>query len=176
MEEKIKGKLIFKGKVIHVYHDEVKCSNGILANREVVRHLGGAAILFINSKNEVLLIKQFRYVFNEELYEIPAGKLEISEDPMLAAKRELEEETGYHSEDIKPLGIIYPTVGYSDEKIYLYLVEEATLESTHFDIDEDISSAFYPLKDVLEMIQNGIIKDAKTICAIHYYLNLKGAN
>ena len=97
-EKKISGEVIYDGKILTLVKDKVICPNNEEAYREIVRHNGGAAILVVNEKNEVLLIRQFRYAYDEIIYEIPAGKLELNEDPYEAAKRELEEETGYKAE------------------------------------------------------------------------------
>ena len=168
-EKKIDGTLIYDGKVIHVVKDKVLCPNGCESVREIVKHNGGAAVLCLNDKEEVLLIKQFRYAYDEVIYEIPAGKLELNENPYDAALRELEEKTGNKATKLKKLGEIYPTCGYSNEIIYIYLALNCKKTNTHFDDDEIIESKFIPLNEVKEMIKNGIIKDAKTICAINYY-------
>ncbi|MCI9181734.1 MAG: NUDIX hydrolase [Acholeplasmatales bacterium] len=171
MEKFLNRKVIYDGKVVRLELDQVQCSNGLISDREIVRHHGGAGILCITPEDKVLLIRQFRYAYKEILYEIPAGKLEMKEDPLEAAKREFEEETGNHALDMTYLMTIYPTVGYSNEKIYLYLVTKFEQTATHFDEDEDIESAFYDIKEALQMIQSGQIKDAKTICALQtYYL------
>ncbi len=168
-EIKLESKIVFQGKVITVYHDLVRCPNGRESYREIVKHPGGAGILFINQKEEILLIKQYRYAYQETLYEIPAGKLESGEPPLEAAKRELTEETGYVSAELEYLGVMYPTVGYSNEKIYLYLAKGGNFTATHFDEDENITSAFYSLEEVYKMIDSGMIQDAKTICALQFY-------
>lgn len=139
----------------------------------MVRHNGGAAILCLNAQEEVLLIRQFRYPYNEILLEIPAGKLEKNEDPYTAAVRELEEETGNRAAGLEYLGKIYPTCGYSSEIIYLYLAKDYVFTETSFDEDECIEACFVPLSRVKEMILSGEIKDAKTICALSYYLMRK---
>ncbi|MDE6946985.1 MAG: NUDIX hydrolase [Anaeroplasmataceae bacterium] len=172
MEAFVNRKIIFQGKVLRVEHDTVKCENGNLAMREIVRHPGGAAVLCITPENEVLLVKQYRYAYQEILFEIPAGKLEDQENPALTAIREFEEETGNKALDLTFLNVIYPTCGYSDEKIYLYLVTNFKKTQTHFDEDECIESTYYPLEQVLQMVQSGEIKDAKTICALQYYFLL----
>ena len=115
-EKKIDGEIIYDGKVVKLIKDKVLCPNKKEAYREIVKHNGGSAILPITKDNKILLIKQFRYAYNEVLYEIPAGKLELNEDPYSAALRELEEETGFKVEKLESLGIIYPTCGYTKEK------------------------------------------------------------
>ncbi len=173
MEKNIKTNLIYQGKVLDLYCDDVSCDNGLEAKREIIHHSGGAGVLLVNDKKEILLIKQYRYAYNEELLEIPAGKLEKNEDSYKAALRELEEETGYKTEKLKPLGKIYPTCGYSNEIIYLYLASDFIKTQTNFDPDENISKKWYKLNEVLELIDNGTIKDAKTIVAVYRYLYLK---
>lgn len=171
-EKKLKENVIFQGKILTLNHDLVLCSNGVSSYREVVHHKGGAGVLFVQTQR-IYLIQQYRYAYQENLFEIPAGKLEDGEDPQITAYRELQEETGYQADRLEFLGVIYPTCGYSDEKIYLYLAQDATLKNTHFDEDECITGDFYPINQVLNWIMNGTIKDAKTICAIQYYLMKK---
>ena len=173
IDKRLSGETIFEGHVVKLVKDKVLCPNGNESFREIVRHNGGAAVLCINENEEILLVKQFRYAYDEVMYEIPAGKLEKNEDPLLAAKRELEEETGNKAESLDFLGAIYPTCGYSSEIIYLYLAKNCKKTQTHFDDDEVIESKFYKLDDVKNMILNGEIKDAKTICALSYYLMRK---
>ena len=169
-EKKIDGEEIYNGKVITVIRDRVKCPNDNIAYREVVKHNGGSAILCITEDKNVLLIKQFRYVYDEIIYEIPAGKLEKGEDPYDAALRELEEETGYKATSLEPLGIIYPTCGYSNEKIHLYLAKDIKPGIKHLDDDEFVEPSYISLEEVKKMILSNEIKDAKTICAISNYL------
>ncbi len=169
-EKKISGEILYKGKILTLERDKVLCPNNDEAYREIVRHNGGAAVLVVNDKNEILLIKQYRYAYDEVIYEIPAGKLELNEDPYYAAKRELEEETGYKANELISLGIIYPTCGYSSEKIHLYLAKGLSKGKMHLDDDEFIEPFFIDLNTVKKMILNNEIKDAKTICAISNYL------
>lgn len=169
-EIKINSEEIYNGKILRLDRDLVKCPNGNEAYREVVRHHGGAAILCLNEENEVLLERQFRYAYDEVIYEIPAGKLEKGEDPYCAALRELEEETGFMANKLESLGVIYPSCGYTDEKIYLFLANDYTKTKTHFDDDEVIETIWVSIKKLKNMILNGEIKDAKTICALNNYL------
>lgn len=169
-EKKIDGELIFDGVVVKVEKDRVLCPNGNVSYREIVRHNGGAAILCITPNDEIILEKQFRYAYDEVIYEIPAGKLELGEDPYEAALRELEEETGKKASKLELLNVIYPTCGYSSEKIYLYLATDYVETKTHLDEDEVIEIELVPFEKAVEMINNGQIQDAKTICAITTYL------
>lgn len=168
MEKKINSKTIFEGRVITLTVDEVLVADKIKSTREVAHHNGGAAVLVVIN-NEVLLVKQFRYPFNKELFEIPAGKLDLNEDPLQTAIRELEEETGYIANDIKHLGEIYPTPGFCNEVIQLYLVTDVKEGKTNLDFDEVIDIEFVSLNKVKDMILNNEIQDAKTICALYKY-------
>ena len=168
-EKKIDGDVIYDGKIIKVIKDKVLCPNGKEAYREVVRHNGGAGILCITKDNKVLLERQFRYPYDEVIYEIPAGKLEAGEEPYSAALREFEEETGNKAEYLEHLIDIYPTCGYSSEVIYLYLAKDYVTTKTNLDEDEIIETEYIPLDLVMKMIGEGKIKDAKTICALTVY-------
>lgn len=169
-EKKLSGKLIFDGKVVKVELDEVLCPNGNKSFREIIRHNGGAAILCVTPDDKIILERQFRYAYDEVIYEIPAGKLELNEDPYDAAIRELEEETGNKASKLIHLTDIYPTCGYSSEIIHLYLATDVKHTETHFDDDEVIETYLIPIDEVKEMILDGRIKDAKTIVAFTYYL------
>ncbi len=167
-EEKTGGKTIYRGKILNLVVDDVRLPNGSAAKREIVRHAGGAAVLFIND-GKVLLVKQFRYAYGKELYEIPAGMINEGEEPVAAAVRELEEETGYRAE-MEPLGFIYPSPGYTDEIIHLFFAKNAIYIAQKLDDGEFLNLSFVPLERVREMIENGEISDAKTVAAVYGYL------
>ena len=160
-EKTIESELIFDGRVVKLYKDKIELPTGQESFREVVKHSGGVVILA-----KILLVKQFRYPMKEVLYELPAGKLEIGEDPFEAAKRELEEETGYCANKWTDLGFVYTSPGYSDEKLYLYEAEDLEFTHCHPDEGEIIQAFEYKYDDVLKMIDNGEINDAKTLCAL----------
>lgn len=164
-EETVSKNYIFRGKIINVRCDDAVLPDGKPCKREIVEHGGGAAVLYVRG-DDVLLVKQYRYAYGEELYEIPAGKLEKGEDPAVTAARELEEEAGFIPEKMIPLYVLYPTPGYTNEKIYIYRAEGVREGRVHLDEGEFLSSAFYPLQEVCGMIGRGEIKDAKTIVAI----------
>lgn len=164
-EKTLKSETIFNGRVIQVFKDEIELSDGKKSFREVVKHSGGVVILAVKD-DKIVLVKQFRYPMKKVLLELPAGKLERGEDPFEAAKRELEEETGYCAETWTDLGFVYTSPGYSDEKLYLYKAENLRYTYCHPDDGEIIQAFEYPIKDVINMANNGEIIDAKTLCAM----------
>ena len=172
-EKKLTSNMIFDGKVVKLFVDEVLTPNNNVATREIVKQLGGVCILgMIDGK--IIMERQYRYAYDEILYELPAGKLEKDENPIDSAKREFEEETGYKVKNIIPYGKMYPTCGYSNEIIYLFLADGLEKTKRHLDEDEVIDIEFIEINQVVEMIKNGTIKDAKTICLISkYLLNIK---
>ncbi len=173
-EKKLEGEVIYKGHVVKLERDKVLCPNGNESYREIVRHNGGAAILCVTDNDEIILERQFRYAYDEVIYEIPAGKLEAGEDPYEAALREFEEETGNKAETLEHLCDIYPTCGYSSEVIHIYLAKDFIKTHNNLDDDEVIELEYVKIDEVKKMILDGRIKDAKTICALTTYLLKKG--
>lgn len=170
LEEKtVRKNYIYKGKIVNLRCDDAELPNGDLCKREIVEHPGGAAVLCVEGEN-VVLVRQFRYAYKEELLEIPAGKLNFGEDPSAAAKRELEEETGLVA-DLVPLTVLYPTPGYSDEKIYIYKAKNIRRGTRHPDEDEFLDVVKMPLEEALGLVKSGAIRDAKTIAALLLYKN-----
>lgn len=165
-EKTLKSECVYDGKIMTVCRDEVEISNGRKSFREIVHHSGGVVILALKDTNTALLVKQFRYPFKETILELPAGKLEKNEDPDLAAKRELEEETGYRAMFWKSLGYIYTSPGYSDEKLYLYLAKDLEFVGEHPDEGEIIKALEIDLSELKQKIKTGEINDAKTVCAV----------
>lgn len=170
-EKTVKKHYIYKGKILSLRKDDALLPSGEPCIREIVEHSGGACALYIED-GKVLLVRQYRYAYSEDVYEIPAGKLNIGEEPSLAAARELEEETGIRPRRIKHLFTIYPSPGYTDEKIYIYQAFEGEQVPVHPDEGEFVERVFVPLERAKEMLQSGEIKDAKTIIALQaYFLN-----
>lgn len=167
-EKRIDGKVIYSGKILKLTVDDVLLPDGKSAKREIIRHSSGVAVLFVRDER-VLLVRQFRYAYNKEMYEIPAGMVNEGELPSVAAARELEEETGYKSE-LTHLVDIYPSPGYTDEIIHVYFAENSTRSRQNLDDGEFLTAEFIPLDRVLSMIENGEITDAKTVVAVYKYL------
>lgn len=165
-EKTVKSEIKYTGRIVTVKNDTVELQNGNLAQREVVEHPGGVGIVVIDSDNFVYLVRQYRYPMSQELLEIPAGKLEYGEDPAECAVRELSEETGFTAEKMVYLGKMYPSPGYFQEILYLYLAEGLTGGECHPDPDEFLSVERYPLHEACRMAQSGEICDAKTVLGL----------
>lgn len=168
IEKTIKKNYIYEGKILTLRCDDAILPNGCPCKREIIEHSGGSCVLYVEN-GCVLLVKQYRYAYGESIYEIPAGKLEKGEDPAVAAVRELEEEAGIRATSLQPLFVIYPTPGYTDEKIHIYWAKEGEKVQAHLDDDEFLDVEYIPLEKVKEMIQRGEIKDAKTLIALQAY-------
>lgn len=165
-EKELSSECVYNGKIMTVCRDEVELSTGKKSFREVVHHSGGVVILALKDNHTVLMVKQFRYPLKQAFLELPAGKLEPDENPDSAAKRELEEETGYKAQNWKSLGYIFTSAGYSTEKLYLYLASELQFVGEHPDEGEILKTLELNINDIYKMIETGEINDAKTLCAI----------
>ncbi|MFA7658425.1 MAG: NUDIX hydrolase [Candidatus Gastranaerophilaceae bacterium] len=156
---------VFDGKFIQVSKYDVELSTGIRGIREVVHHPGGVVVVAMKDE-KILMVKQYRYPIKQVSLELPAGRLEPNEDPELAIKRELEEETGHTAKTWKSLGYIYTTPGICDEKLYSYYATDLEFTKQNPDDGEIIEYFEYNLDEVFEMVKSGKINDAKTICAL----------
>ena len=169
LEEKTtKINYIYRGKIINVRCDEAELPDGRPCKREMIEHPGGASVLCVH-EGKAALVRQFRYAYGEALLEIPAGKLERGEDPMLAAKRELEEETGLTAESLRHIFTLYPTPGYTNEKIYIYEAVNVKKGQQHLDEGEFLNVVYLPVEEAVRMVKEGEICDAKTIVAMLQY-------
>ena len=168
-EEKcLKSNVVYKGKILTLNCDDVLCSNGEQAKREIVHHRGGVTIL-AEVDGKIAFVKQYRYAYGEEVLELPAGKIEEGEEPLKSAERELTEETGLIADELVSFGEMYPSPGYTNEKIHLYKANNLSKVERHLDPDENIDVYYFSLDEVLEKIKNNEIKDAKTICLVLKY-------
>ena len=165
-EKTLDSEYVYRGKVINVLRDNVEISTGRKSVREVVEHSGGVVIVAQKSDDTILMLKQFRYPIKQTVLELPAGKLEKGEEPFPAAKRELEEETGYSADEWQSLGYINTTPGFCNEKLYLYLAKNLKFVGEHADEGEIIQCFEYNINEIFEKIKNGEINDAKTICGL----------
>ena len=166
-EIKIEREEIFEGAIVHLVRDTVIIPNGARATREVCLHHGAVCVVPVTEDGEIIMERQFRYPFNEVLWEIPAGKLDKDEfDHLEAAKRELREETGYTAENYTFLGEYYPSPAILSENIHMYLATGLKKGEQDLDEDEFLDVVKVPLDDVVKMIMNNEIQDGKTQAAV----------
>lgn len=154
---------VFTGKLINVSHMQVSLPNGQQALREIVEHMGAAAIVPVDEKGFVTLVRQHRVVVDEMMLEIPAGKLDhVGEDPLACAVRELEEETGLHAGRMTLMSSIITTPGFCTERIGLYLATQLSQHTSHLDEDEFLGVVRMPLTEAVARVMSGELHDAKT--------------
>ena len=163
----VKSEVIFRGKVFNTKVDQIEYNSGNKAVREVAEHPGGAVVVPVTNDGKIVMVTQHRYPVNKVLLELPAGKLNKDEDPFVCAVRELEEETGYKSDNVKKLGSIYTTPGYSSEKLWIYLAKDLKPGSHNREEGEFGMEVFeLSLKEIEDKIYKGEIVDGKTICGM----------
>ena len=165
-ETKISSEQKFSGRLIDLYLDQVELPNGETTTREWIDHPGAVCLIPILPDGKICLIRQFRYGPGEEFIEIPAGKLDAGEAPLDCAYRELEEETGYRTNKLTFLTNIYPAIGFSNEKMWMYLAEDLVASTNNLDKDEFLELLPTPLDKALEWVWSGKITDVKTIIGI----------
>ena len=165
-ETTLASELLFDGRLLKVYRDQVGLTDGGQSIREFVHHPGGVAVVPLDRDGNVYLERQFRYPYRKVVTEIPAGKLEPGEDPFDAIQRELQEEIGATAARWDALGYIMPSVGYTDEMLYLYLARDLTFGRTHLDEDEFLEPFKLPFTQALSQAADGRINDAKTLSAL----------
>jgi len=157
---------VFRGRVFRVTRDKVAIPGKGEVVREIVRHSGAVIIAPLISATEILLINQYRFAAEAELWEIPAGTLEPGESPEQCAARELEEETGYRAGEIQPVLHFYSTPGFCDEFMHLFVARNLTPGRQKLDADESLEVERFSLDRAREMILTGEIRDAKTIVGL----------
>ena len=165
-EKKIDGKTLYEGVIVNVRLDRAELVNGDVVRREVVEHPGGVTVIPVEEDGTVWCVRQFRYPFQREMLEVPAGKLEIGEKPLPAAVRELSEETGLEAGRMIYLGACCTSPGFSTEVLHIYLALELKHGDAHPDEDEFLNVEKHSLETLTEMVMSGEIDDAKTIIAV----------
>ena len=159
----------YQGRVFNVIVDEVEYPSGNRSVREVAEHSGGAVVLAVHTNNDVILIYQHRYPFDKFIWELPAGKRNVGEDPLACAKRELEEETGYIASTWRKLTAIYTTPGFCSEELHIYLATDLVLTPDGRKLEEGeqtMTMKTLPLAEAVRMIERGEIVDGESICGI----------
>ena len=159
-------KNIFKGRVLTLNLETVTLPNGATVELEIVRHPGAASIVPLKDDGTVILIRQFRLAAGGFIYEIPAGKLHPGEDPRDCAARELEEEIGYRATRLEKIGTFFTAPGFTDEVMHLFKATGLVPSQQQLDHDEVLEVIEMPLEKAVALIQDGTIRDAKTIIGL----------
>ena len=169
-EKTIKTDHIFKGKIISLQVDDVILPDGKSGKREIVKHPGAVAVIALTTDKKIVMVEQYRKAMDLSLIEIPAGKMEPGEDPIVTAARELEEETGYEAEKLDHLISFYTSPGFADEIIHLYIATNITkVENPRAgDEDEFVELHELTLEEAVKLVEEQRIYDAKTAYAVLY--------
>ena len=165
-EKQIETQTLYRGLIVNVRRDVAELQNGGRVPREVVEHPGGVGIIPVTRDNKVLMVRQYRYPMEEELLEIPAGKLDEGEDPYDCAVRELSEETGCTAGQLIDFGAIYPSPGFCRETLYLYLALDLQYGEMHLDEGELLSVEAVDIDELINRIMSNALPDAKSIIGI----------
>lgn len=168
-ESFIKRQHEYRGKAVGFRVDEIRLPNGKTAVREYLDHPGAVAVIPFLAPDKIVMVRQFRHPVGEATWEIPAGKMDGREPPLVCVKRELAEETGYQAGRIKKLLSFWPTPAFANEIIYIYTAEKLTAGASNPDADEFLNTGIWPLNRAYQAIKRGQIKDSKTIIALLAY-------
>ncbi len=168
-EIKIDGSQVFQGKLLDVRLDRVRLPDGGEGTREYVRHQGAVVVIPVQDDGRLILERQFRYPLGRTLIEFPAGKIDPGEDIDTTARRELREETGLTATEWRHLGVMHPCVGYSDERIEIFLARGLEQNGAQdLDHGEFIDVLTMTLDEAFAAVRNGDITDAKSITALFW--------
>lgn len=168
--ERLDRRLVYEGSIINMYKDRIKVPNGNIVDWDFIGHKGAAAVIPITEEGKILLVKQWRNALDRFTLEIPAGGLEGETEPMIhCAARELEEETGYKSDNLEFLVSLRTTVAFCNEKIDVFVARDLVKTNQKLDEDENIEVKAYDMEELLDMIRKGTMQDSKTVSAVLAY-------
>jgi ADP-ribose diphosphatase len=167
-ETTVSSEVVYSGVFLHVCRDRVACPDGREAMREFLRHPGAVVIIPLLDDGRLLFERQFRYPLGRAFIEFPAGKIDAGEAPLSCAIRELEEETGYRAEHWAHLGVMHPCIGYSDEKIEIFLAKGLSYVGHSWDEGEFLEFVEMAPQEAADAVLDGRITDAKTITALYW--------
>lgn len=174
-EQHLATRRAYDGHILHVRVDDVRLPSGRETVREMIEHPGSVIVLPVTTDREVLLIRQYRYTTGESLIELPAGLIDEGEEPEVAARRELTEETGYEAGRLAFLGAAWVSPGYTQEQSHFYVAAECAQVEHEPDEDEPIDVIHVPLADLPELLMPGVspIRNAQSLLALNWFLRLQ---
>ncbi len=173
MERWINSEVVYRGPIVSLRKGEAELDDGTRVHREVVEHAGGVAVLPELSDGRIVLVRQYRIAVQQDLLEIPAGRLESGETPAERAACELEEEVGYRAGRLELLSECLPSPGFTDQKDYIYLATDLTKTAQNLEFDERIEVVTMPLDEAWAMVSRGELQDAKTLIAVYALMALR---
>ena len=165
-EHTLSSEVVYDGRLLHVRRDKVRLPDGGVTDREYVRHPGAVVIIAVLEQGELLMERQFRYPLGRDMIELPAGKIDAGEPPAETARRELLEETGYTASEWRHLATMHLAIGYSNERIEIFLARGLTRKEAKLDDEEFLEVFTLPLATALQWVREGKITDAKTLSAL----------
>ncbi len=171
---RLSSRAIYRGKVLSVDVDEVEEPGGVRATREVVRHAGSVAVVAVQDDGRIVLVRQYRYAVDEEVWELPAGRLDPGESPAQAAQRELQEEIGQRAGDLRQIAFFHTTPGFCDESMHVFRGTRLEASKAEGDEDERIEVRAFTLQELDAMIDHGEIREGKTLVAVLMELRQAG--
>jgi len=167
--KRLKREIRAEGVVINLYKDTVEI-NGTIAEWDYIHHDGAAAVVAVAEDGRLVMVRQYRNALDRFTLELPAGKLDDPGEPTLkCAKRELEEEAGYYTEDFQYLLTVNTTVAFCNEKIDIYLARNLQISKQHLDEEESIDVELWNIEDLKQLIYEGKMTDGKTVAGIMTY-------
>lgn len=164
--ELINSESIFEGRAFHIRRDTVSLPDGRTTRLEIVEHIGSAVIVPVDAQGNMYFVRQYRHAARLDMLELPAGTLEVGEDPLVCAQREVREETGMAAGQIMEIGGFYLAPGYSTEFMRVYLATELSHDPLEADADEFLSVEKIPVAEALKMAETGKLPDAKSLAAL----------
>lgn len=167
--KRIKKELAYRGHIVDFYKDYIQLPDGKIVEWDLAEHKGAAAVLPITDDGKIIMVKQFRNALDRETLEIPAGGINPGETARESAIRELEEETGFKSDNVEHLKDIVSAIGFCNETIYIYLARDLKPSKQNLDEEEFLDVLYYDIDEVVDMILDGTIIDGKTTAAVLAY-------
>lgn len=167
-EQELSTKQVYRGRLLDVREDRVALPNGKEATREYIVHPGAVVVVPLLDNGDVLMVRQFRYPLRREFFELPAGKIDPGEDALLCGQRELLEETGFVADTWRMLATIHPCIGYSDERILIYLAQGLSEQGHRRDEDEFLDNVRMPLARAMDWLREGRLSDGKTMIGLFW--------